>query len=109
MDTQISLAASARNAARSPVRFAALAGVLALLLGGCTDQRIAQLEERVAAVETKADAAEKRSKAAESIASRAADSPQIVEAPPPSVDNPDAEDEDSPALADQNNGVLPGA
>lgn len=108
MDTQISFAAHARGAARSPVRFAALAGVLALLLGGCTDQRIAQLEERMAAVETKADAAEKRSKAAESIASRSADSPPVMELPPPSNDNPDGE-ADTGALADQNDGVLPDA
>ncbi len=107
MDTQFSLAANARSAARSPVRFAAAAGVLALLLGGCTDQRMAALEERMASVETKAEAAEKRSKAAESIASRAADSPPVMELPPPSNDNPDG-DEDTGALADQNDGVLPG-
>jgi hypothetical protein len=89
------------------MRVAALAAPLAFLLTGCTDQRVAQLEERVAAVEAKADAAEKRSKAAESIASRSADSPPVVELPP-SNDNPDGE-EDSPALADQNDGVLPGA
>ncbi|WP_295531107.1 hypothetical protein [Novosphingobium sp. Chol11] len=101
MDRPIPLAAPAA------FRFAAWAGPFALLLTGCTDQRVAQLEERMAAVEIKAEAAEKRSKVAESIASRSADSPQVVELPPPSDDNPNDEG-DSGALADQNDGVLPG-
>ena len=98
-------AACAHRAVPASLRLAALAGSIALLLGGCTDQRMAQLEERMATVETKAEAADKRSKAAESIASRSADSTPVVELPPPSDDNPDGEEEGL-AEADQNDGTV---
>ena len=83
---------TARKAARSSCGFGALAGGFMILLAGCSEQPNAQLEQRLAAVEAKAEAAEKRAKAAESIALRSADSPQVMELPPPSNDNPDGED-----------------
>jgi hypothetical protein len=105
MEQMTTFAPTAPSAVLVSFRLAALAGGFALLLGGCTDQRVAQLEERMAEVETKAAAAEKRSKAAESIAIRSVDAAPVMELPPPSNDNPDGEDEGL-AEADQNDGVL---
>ena len=97
-------AVTARRAARSTFRFAALTGGLMILLSGCTDQRTAQLEERLTAVETKAEAAEKRSKSAEAIALRSTDSPPAMEVPPPTNDDPSSDD-DSQADAGQVDGL----
>ncbi len=105
MKQTTSLAAPARPAAPASFRLVTLAGGIALLLGGCTDQRIAQLEERLAAVEIKAESADKRAKAAESLATRSVESPPVVELPPPSDDTPDGEEEGL-AEAGQNDGTL---
>jgi hypothetical protein len=69
------------------------AAALLLLLAGCSEDRVQQLEERVKLVEAKADSADKRSKAAEAMA---ADTPQIAQ-PEPVPQTDLASSEEDPA------------
>jgi hypothetical protein len=78
-----------RAARRAALASAATA--LALLLAGCSEDRVQQLEERVNLVEAKADSAEKRAKAAEAMA---AQTPQIVQPDPAPINDLAAGDED---------------